>query len=63
MARKPTNLAESSKTPRDPSSMQSSMTFEQMVSEGQELALADAMQNLKVRANRHLIKTKDFQTR
>lgn len=63
MAQKPTKKAEGSKTQPSGLQMLSDKRLSEMASLGQELALLDAMQNLRVRAQRHLMPSKVSRTR
>jgi len=60
MARKATRKTGGSKTLPSELPMLSDKRWSEMASLGQEMALLDAIQNLRVRAQRHLIPWKDF---
>ena len=63
MARKATRKPAGSKTPPSELQMLSDKRLSEMALLGEEMALLDAMQNLRVRAQRHLIPSKASRTR
>ncbi len=63
MARKATKKPAVSKTQPKELPKLSDERFQEMVSQGQELALLDVTQNLRVRAQKHLIPSRVSQTR
>ncbi len=62
MALKPTSKTVDSQTQPAPSPLLSSVRFEEMALEAETLAEQDALQNLRGKAQRHLIRTGRSQT-